>query len=240
MCIGILDCDELAPELKSEYLSYTEMFKTLLRRADESLRFKSYSLLQGELPEKIDECDAYLLTGSKTGVYDETPWLAQLAGFISRAYALGVPMAGFCFGHQMLAHTLGGHAGKSPLGWGIGALVHEKQALDEVPDWLTPMPERLRLLYSHQDQVTDLPQGAQRLYGSHFCPNGAFYVPHKLLAFQGHPEFSKAYMAGLMEIRQARYQPGQYQHALDSLHMHLDNDLVATWVAGFFRSEVKA
>ena len=157
----------------------------------------------------------------------------------ARPYDRAVPMVGFCFGHQLLANSLGGKAAKSDLGWGVGALTHQRQENDVELGWANHLPDTLTILYSHQDQVMELPADAIRLYGSNFCPNGAFYIPHKVLAFQGHPEFSKAYGRGLMNLRQSRYRPGQYQQALDSLVMNLDNDLVAKWVVDFIGSEVR-
>jgi GMP synthase-like glutamine amidotransferase len=235
MKLGILDCDELAAPLKKDFKCYAEMFRRLLDSVDGALELGVYSVLDNEYPAEINECDGYLLTGSKTGVYDSAPWLEALQEFVRRAYLSQVPLVGICFGHQMLAHALGGRAQKSELGWGIGALTQQRASMSSPPSWMDEAPEQLCLIYSHQDQVIELPEGAYRLYGSEFCPNGAFYIPGRVLAFQGHPEFTTEYIARLMHSRQERYQAGQYEHALDSLTRPLDNGLVARWIKQFVK-----
>ena len=80
--LGILDCDELAPELKPEYRCYSDMFATLLNGVSDVLDYRSYQVLEGELPERPEENEAYLITGSKTGVYDNEHWLPGLVDFI--------------------------------------------------------------------------------------------------------------------------------------------------------------
>jgi len=233
MILGILDCDELSPLLRADYKSYGEMFKRLLVGEMDDLELRVYSVLENDYPSSITECDAYLLTGSKVGVYDSQPWLVSLRDFVNRAYESHVPLVGICFGHQMIAHSLGGLAQKSELGWGIGALSHRLVTTETTPAWMENAPDQLCLLYSHQDQVVRLPEGAHALYGSHFCPNGAFHIPGRVLAFQGHPEFTLDYSARLMHSRQERYLPGQYEHAMDSLTRTIDNDLVAHWIKRF-------
>ena len=232
--LGILDCDELAPELQPDYQNYGEMFKALLGFAQPDLSFRVYSVLAGELPNRVDECDGYLLSGSKTGVYDSDNWLEDLADFVKKVYESKRPLAGICFGHQFLCHHLGGRADKSEKGWGIGVLTHEQQAS---PAWMAPMPTRLNLLYSHQDQVQVLPEQAERLYGSDFCPNGACWQPGRLLTFQGHPEFTKDYSRRLMTLRQSRYADGQYEQAIGSLDLETNEAYVAQSLVKFFKGE---
>ncbi|MDX1452612.1 MAG: hypothetical protein R3183_08630 [Oleiphilaceae bacterium] len=232
--LGILDCDELAPELKPDYKHYAHMFTQLLRPHCEPLSIRRYNVLLGEFPEVVAECDAYLVTGSKTGVYDNDPWLAPLHDFIRRAYEQGIALVGVCFGHQMLAHSLGGEAAKSDKGWGLGA--YDCEATQDAMQWYPEAPKKLCLLYSHQDQVISLPPGAQRLYGNDFCPNAAYLIPQRVLAFQGHPEFTVDYSRRLMTLRQDRYAPGQYQEALNTLDKPLDAAWVAKTISHFIKT----
>lgn len=228
--LGILDCDDLAPELKDEYQNYGRMFGQLLAPLDSGWELKTFRVLEDDWPESPAECDAYLLTGSKTGVYDSDPWLAPLREFVRQAFDQDIPLVGICFGHQFLADTLGGRAEKSNKGWGVG--VRQVHSQYSAP-WMEPKVENLNLLYSHQDQVTVLPDSAQCLYGDDFCPLAAFIVPKRILAFQGHPEFTKPYMAGLMKLRKARYAPGQYDQAVSSLEKDEHGDIVAQWIFQF-------
>jgi len=57
------------------------------------------------------------------------------------------------------------------------------------------------LIVSHQDQVTKLPDNAELIAGSEFCPVGMFQMGGNILAIQGHPEFNKDYAEALMRHR---------------------------------------
>ena len=229
--LGILDCDELAPELVDDFTHYTRMFQDMLGPLLGDVVVRRYAILDGDWPEEPDACSAYLVTGSKTGVYDDADWLGPLRRFLQDCFQRGIPLAGVCFGHQMLAHSLGGRAGKSDKGWGLGA--YTTRINDDARAYFDKMPEALTLLYSHQDQVEQLPEGSVCLYGNEFCPNAAFYIPDKVLAFQGHPEFSREYSKRLMTLRLARYAPGQYEQAMSTLDTPLDADWVAQLMARF-------
>ena len=67
---------------------------------------------------------------------------------------LKIPMAGICFGHQLMAQALGGTVRKSEKGWGIGRHVY-----DVVPGNGVIDGERIAIAASHQDQVIEPPDG---------------------------------------------------------------------------------
>ena len=238
MVLGILDCDEIAPELREEFDSYGAMFENLIRQIapNENInQIRIYKVCDGDLPKDVSECQAYLVTGSKTGVYDIVAWREPLRRCVSEIYDMHIPMVGVCFGHQLLADVLGGEAIKSDKGWGIGAMTHSRQTQQDV---FQEMPESITLLYSHQDQVVRLPPTAVRLYGSDFCPNAAFCIPGRVLGFQGHPEFTVEYSQQLMSLRESLYPPDLYKQAVASLQKTTDERLVSKWITMFLTNTV--
>ena len=102
-------------------------------------------------------------------------------------YNKNIPLLGICYGHQAIAHVLGGHVERFDNGWGAG--VTTVNIIDQ-PDWLQPIAEKIDLLTMHQDQVTTMPPEAIRFLGSYFCHNSGFYIDDRVLAIQQHPEFT--------------------------------------------------
>ena len=196
--LGILETDVLYDDLIDDYQSYGHLFKTLFERQNCRLTIRFYHVQQNQWPTDFSECDAWLITGSKAGVYDDFPWIQQLQTWIKHAFEHQQRLIGVCFGHQMLAHSLGGHAAKHENGWGIG--VHTTE-IEHLPLWLNDNEHHLRLIYSHQDQVKTLPPKARRLARGEFCPNAAFYIDQRVLSFQGHPEFTPVYLERLLQRR---------------------------------------
>ncbi|MAE21279.1 MAG: hypothetical protein CMK92_02505 [Pseudomonas sp.] len=229
--LGLLEADVLYDDLIDDYQSYGTMLAELLCRLNPALTCQFYDIHNGELPEP-GSCDAYLVTGSKTGVYDEDPWLAPLAQWIEQAYARGERLLGICFGHQMLAHSLGGHAANSPKGWGVG---HHTTVVQQRPLWLNDDTEAFQLIYSHRDQVESLPPGAHCLAGSTFCPLAAWYLSDKVLSFQGHPEFTAEYFTRLLERRREDVGNTLLDQALESIHQPNDSERIARWMLEFIQ-----
>ncbi|MFT4531835.1 MAG: GMP synthase-like glutamine amidotransferase, partial [Thalassolituus oleivorans] len=133
--LGLLETDDLYSDLLEDYKSYGTMFRHFFNRLPSSsheLQYRHYRVKQGELPQTFDECDAYLITGSKTGVYDNERWIEPLSNWIKAAHDKGAPLIGICFGHQIIAHSLGGYAQKSSKGWGVG--VH-MTTIEHRPAW---------------------------------------------------------------------------------------------------------
>src|SRR5262249_13995056 len=122
MRIGILQTGAVRGDLLGEFGDYPTMFRALLANAasDEPIEFRDYDVQRGEYPATLDECDAYLITGSRESVYDDLPWLPRLEEFVRMLDADRHPLVGICFGHQLVAQALGGETRKADQGWGVG------------------------------------------------------------------------------------------------------------------------
>ena len=83
MKIGILITGHTPDKLVGECGSYGDMFENLLK--DESFTFAQYTVLEGNFPN-LDDCDGYVITGSKFGAYDCLDWIPRLEKFIRNCF----------------------------------------------------------------------------------------------------------------------------------------------------------
>ena len=113
MKIGIIECGPVPAALQAQYISYPAMFEAQLTPLLPDARFTTISVVNGETLPAPDAFDAWLIPGSRHGVYDDLPWIAPLKDFIREAARLKRPMAGVCFGHQIIAEALGRPRGES-------------------------------------------------------------------------------------------------------------------------------
>jgi len=202
MKIGILETGEVQPDLKDRHGDYPAMFAALLGAVDPSLEFATVRVVAGEMPASPGQADAWLVTGSRHGVYDGLPWIEPLKGFLRVCVAEGAPVVGVCFGHQILAEALGGEVVKSDRGWGLGVQDYEVTAR---PSWMADLPDRFSVNALHQDQVVRLPAEATVLARSTHCDYAALAYgdPERpgAISLQPHPEFDAAFMDELLELR---------------------------------------
>ena len=233
MKLGILKTDTVRPEWVPQFGEYPDMFVTLLGRNDPSLEFAVYDAEAGEYPADIDDVDAYLITGSKSSVYDDKPWIPPLLDFVRELDARHKKIVGICFGHQLIADALGGKTEKSVKGWGVGLNSH---SFNQFPDWHDREHEQLNILVSHQDQVVKTADGTVVLAGSEFCENAVCQIGDHILTFQGHPEFVPAYSREIMEFRREMIGEQAYSTGVASLAGNHEGDRVARWVLNFLRS----
>ncbi|NRA19574.1 MAG: gamma-glutamyl-gamma-aminobutyrate hydrolase family protein [Oceanospirillaceae bacterium] len=233
MKIGILKTDDVRPQLVGEFGEYPEMFASLLQAVDSTLEFITYEVQHGEFPGSLDEVDGYLITGSKTSVYEDQQWIRDTEDFLRRAHLAKKKMLGVCFGHQVLAQALGGKTIKAKQGWGLG--VHHYQ-------WCTAgaaygqQGDEFSMLVSHQDQVVENIPGAVVLASSDFCPNSVVKVDEHILSFQGHPEFSKDYSQAILVLRREVFGDDNTDRALASLSDPVDSLKIAQWMVDFYRA----
>ncbi len=231
MKIGILNA--FPPDWDSIDLgcSPTELYIRFLEQVQPSFTYQGYDVANGQFPASVTDCDAYLITGSPRGVYDPDAWIAELMAFIRAAYRAKRKLVGICFGHQVLAHALGGRCEKSEKGWGLGLKPFDIYA--QKP-WMSTAVRGCALHFVHQDQVVQLPPGAELLGGNDFCPNLFFTLDDRVLGIQGHPEFTAEMMEAIIAARKDVF-PLELSHAARRSLQNgsPDNRRLARWVVDF-------
>lgn len=235
MKITILETGRAPGKLVNEYPRYPDMFASLLSPWGQDLAYESVGVLDGEVLPDASACEAILITGSPFGVYDSTPWMDPLRGFIRNAHKARIPMVGVCFGHQVIADALGGEVRKSEKGWGIGRHTYQ---ITQPRDWMGEPRQEVSLAASHQDQVITPPKGAVTLARSAHTDHAMLeYADAPVVTFQGHPEFSDQYASALWEARRGKaLSEVQVDRALASMALPGDGALVGNWIVRFLRT----
>ncbi len=222
MRIGILQTG-LAPDgLIDTMGDYPDMFARLLD--GHGFEFTTFRVVEGQFPASVRDCDGWLITGSRHGVYEDHPWIPPLEAFIRTAFAAHVPVVGICFGHQIVAQAMGGRVEKYKQGWAVGATDYEFS------------DQTLTLNAWHQDQVTVVPPGAKVIASNDFCANAALLYDDRALTVQAHPEFEPAFVDGLMKTRGRGVVPDPLLTAATArLDAPLQTRTMAAQIAAFFK-----
>lgn len=241
--IGIFATGIPPESLRDTYPSYAGMFVDLLAPFMPHTRFRVYDVQANQWPESLQECDGWIITGSKCGVYDDLPWMRQLQVLIRDIAESDQRLVGICFGHQIMAAAMGASVEKYSGGWGVGLHHYEMKKpplLNRDSSFMGDEPPHdLVLNAMHQDQVMNCPPSAQVLARSDFCPYAALIYEQGMLSFQPHPEFSLDYERDLLQDRQGiTIEPKQAEAAIAELteQARVDNTIVGRWIARFLQS----
>ena len=185
----------------------------------------------GVLPSSPADFDGYVITGSPASVNDDSlPWVAQLLDFIRAVDAARQPLVGLCFGHQAVARALGGQVARNAAGWGLGTAATLWQA--ERP-WMQPAQITTTLMAAHNEQVTRMPEGAECLGGSDFCPIGSMQIGQHIWTTQYHPEMPQVFMQALLGYLADKLDTHTMARAHASLQQAADVPLFGLWMAQF-------
>lgn len=230
MRVGLLECDHVAERFLGIAGDYRDMFARLL--GAQGLEIVPVDACRGELPGSPGDFDGYVCTGSRHSTYDDQPWIHELARFVVDVADAAVPFVGICFGHQVLAHALGGEVRRAETGWGVGP--HDT-AIEQVEPWMEPALARPRLQYMHQDQVVRVPHGATVLGSADHCPIAVLRAGERMLGIQAHPEFPAAYVEALMSVRVDHIDADTFEAARRALTTTTDDDAMAAWITAFLR-----
>ncbi|HZO51671.1 MAG TPA: hypothetical protein VFB63_03095 [Bryobacteraceae bacterium] len=229
MTFGLLQCDHVDDHNRHLAGDYNDMFARWLPGD-----WRVYDLTAGVFPNPT-ECDAWVSTGSHYSVYDDVPWIHQFTQLVRDIDVAGVPFVGVCFGHQMMAHALGGRVTRSPRGWGIG--VHQFRVRAQEP-WMEPPLDSVSLLMSCQDQVDQLPPEATVLAFSDHCPV-AIYRCRAMLGVQAHPEWQPPYAAALLNEKNERIGEERIASALCTLDTFRHSNELSEWARNWIRLHAK-
>ena len=199
MRIGILKCGPMHPALAGKWGEYPQIYGRFLRQAEPQIDILGVDVDGGDALPDVHAADGWLISGSKHGVYEDHAWLPPLKDFLRGAVGAGVPVAGICFGHQVLAEAMGGRVVKFPGGWGLGPSGYD---MDAMPVWAAPLGAHWSAHAVHKDQVVDLPPDATVIASSPFCAYAALAYgdPERpdAISVQPHPEFDEEFMRDLI------------------------------------------
>ena len=170
-----------SPDQKVIVLDFGAQYGQLIARRVRDLGVYSEIVPCDEEAAKIAAMkpSAIILSGGPASVYaDDAPKID------SGVLELGVPILGFCYGHQTIAVELGGTVGHTEKGeYGAADLHVSGGALFE------GTPAEQTVWMSHRDAVTEVPAGFTVTASTDICPVAAMECPErKIYTTQFHPE----------------------------------------------------
>jgi GMP synthase-like glutamine amidotransferase len=149
---------------------------------------------QQDFPADASAFDAVIVSGSKTSILDEAPWITQLYRFVDDWLGTGKPYLGICYGHQVLCRVLGARQNqlcvrecpRPEYGW------REIEVL-QPSSLFSGLPKKFWTYESHRDEAHVLPAGMQHLARTRDCAIQAVqWQAQSVYGLQFHPETTPA------------------------------------------------
>jgi GMP synthase (glutamine-hydrolysing) len=195
---AVLQAGTANPKARERLGDPGEMFVSLLSEPGEA--WDVYDVEHGVFPEDVSAHDGYVITGSRYSVYEDRPWIRDLLGLVREIYRREIRLVGVCFGHQAVALALGGEVALNPKGWDMGL---KELTLTEAAKGLASFRKAsnpTRILVSHMDTVTRMPDQAVRLAYSERTEFEMFTLGSSVLSLQGHPEYDSEVIEEIIEL----------------------------------------
>ena len=232
MRICIIEAELPSDDLVASHGTFGDMFSRWLGEALPEAQFESVSIYSEERAPVAAGYDGFLISGSPHGVYEDLPWMRLIKALLADARESEVPVAGVCFGHQIMAEAFGGRVEKSDRGWALG---HTDYELTEAGDRVFGA-DGLSVIAFHQDQVVEAPPGSTVLLGNAHCPIAALEYDHPAMSVQFHPEFTEDFARTLLDRFSGEVIPERLARAAsEGLKPVPDTRKVAEAFASFYR-----
>lgn len=144
---------------------------------------------------------ATIVTGSAAFVTDRAEWSERSAGWLREAAHAGMPLLGICYGHQLLAHALGGEVAYNPAGRESGTIRLDLDPAAHADPLFAGLPASFPAQATHLQTVLRAPEGATVLARSAQDQCHAFRWGENAWGMQFHPEFATHHMRGYVRAR---------------------------------------
>ncbi|MDN5923587.1 MAG: glutamine amidotransferase [Xanthomonadales bacterium] len=142
-----------------------------------------------------------IITGSAAMVTERAPWSEATAAWIRDAMDCALPLFGVCYGHQLMAHALGGRVDVLPGGREIGDREVILTAAATEHALVKDLPAAWTAHHTHIQAVLDLPPTATVLARSARDPHQMLAYSPRAISTQFHPEFSVDIMRAYVHRR---------------------------------------
>ena len=194
----LIQTGEAPQAIHARYGGFTDWFGTAMRLPPAQLQVVRVDA--GEALPPAATVAGAVITGSGAMVTDRLAWSERTAAWIRDAMTAGTPVFGVCYGHQLLAHALGGEVGWLPAGREIGTAPITRAA-HATGDGLDSLPTVFPAHTTHRQTVLVPPAGAEVLAHSALDPNHLLRYAPGVLSSQFHPEFTANRMHAYIEAR---------------------------------------
>jgi len=174
-----------------------------------------------DLPQgmALGDFDGIAWTGSPLNAYHDTPEVTRQIAFARAAFQAGVPCFGSCWGLQVMMAGLGGKVRKNPKGSEMGVarsiLLTEAGRAHPMYHGKSPVFDALCV---HQDEVCDVPCGAEILAGNGISEVQAVSLRDGERSFWGvqyHPEYDLLQIAAMFSRSAQRMVDRGYAASLE-------------------------
>ena len=167
-------------------------------------RVRVINVAAGAKLPSIKEFAGAIITGSGAMVTERLAWSESTAGWIRDAVDDGLPLFGVCFGHQLMAHALGGRVDYLPGGCEIGTQAITPSPEAEIGDLAGSATTSFRAHTTHEQSVLEPPAGAVTLARSVQDAHQMLRYGPNAVSTQFHPEFSADIMRAYIRRKYAK------------------------------------
>lgn len=197
--ILVLKTGEALPAVKSRFGDFEDWIAQGLGVATSDLTVAS-AYAGDPLPDPAS-IGGVVVTGSPAMVSSREDWSEGAAAWLAPLVERDVlPVLGICYGHQLIAHGLGGQVRSNPNGREMGTVQTrlDAHALGADPVLTAGVyPSHM----SHVESVVVPPADAQILGTTDIEPHAALRFGPRQWGVQYHPEFDREIMRGYVEAR---------------------------------------
>lgn len=188
----IIKCGSTFDSIKNDFKDFEHWIIDKFENKD-----KNIVIINAQENEKLPTLtknDAVILTGSHSMVTHEESWSLEVEKWLPKLIEDKVPLLAICYGHQLLAKSLGGVSGYHENGMEIGSVdinLEEDAKNDEI---FSKLQNSFKAHTIHSQTVIKLPKNATRLAFNSHDKNHAFRVGNCAWGVQFHPEFDENIM----------------------------------------------
>ncbi|OAY39471.1 gamma-glutamyl peptidase 5 [Manihot esculenta] len=195
---AVLLCAEDSEYVKKKYGGYFGVFVRML--GEEGETWVVYKVASGEFPDddEIKTFDGFVITGSCNDAHGTDLWIRKLLILLNKLNSMKKKVLGICFGHQILARSLGGKTGRAVSGWDMGiTAIHFASSTKLFSS--VKVPASLSVIECHRDEVRELPPEAEVIAWSDKTGIEMFRYEDHIMGIQGHPEYNRDILTHLLD-----------------------------------------
>ncbi len=198
MTVLIVQTGSAPAELRIRLGDFPHWFQRALGLADADVTV--VDVQAGQVLPPLHRVSAAVVTGSAAMVTERLDWSERTAQWLADAIRRNVPLLGVCYGHQLLAHALGGRVADNPRGREIGTVRIDCLAPAAADPLLAAIGD-FTAQATHLQTVVEPPDNATVLARSSHDDFQAVRYSKRAWGLQFHPEFSVAAMRGYLRLR---------------------------------------